>query len=198
MGAFSKIPVDTFQMIQKNAGVLLRNFDPTKPTFDDADIIGATTGGFQFSAVPSFVDMGEDIDNCPKGTKELMDVDTWDVTASGTYVALSGNNMTTLMAAADIEPVISQDTNARLVKLTPRNNLTDMDFRNLWWVGDRGGTDGNFIALHLINAINTGGFSLKTQDNGKGQFSFSYSCHPSINDQGKVPFEVYVMDPKEE
>lgn len=198
MGAFSKIPADTFQMIQKNAGVLLRNFDPENPTISDADIIGATTGGFQFSATPSFVDMGEDIDNCPKGTMELMDIDTWDVTASGTYVALSGNNMTTLMAAADIELVVTPGSNARLVKLTPRNNLTDMDFRSLWWVGDRGGTDGNFIALHLINAINTGGFSLKTQDNGKGQFSFSYSCHPSINDQDKVPFEVYVMDPKEE
>lgn len=198
MSTFSKIPADTFKMIQKDAGILLRSFDPTNPEFNDADIIGATTGGFQFSAVPSFVDMGEDIDNCPKGTMELMDFDTWDVTASGTFVSLSSTNMTTLMVSTDIEPVATPDANGRLVKITPRNSLREQDFRSLWWVGDRGGTDGNFIALHLINAINTGGFSLKTQDNGKGQFSFSYSCHPSINDQSKVPFEVYVMDPKEE
>lgn len=193
MSTFAKIPANTFQMIQKSAGILLRTFDPENPAFEDSAIIGATTGGFQFSAVPSFVDMGEDIDNCPNGMKELMDFDTWDIKASGTYVSLDAAGIRDMMATADL----GATTNG-LTKITPRNKLTDTDFTDLWWVGDRGTAEGGFIALHMMNTLNTGGFSLQTEDNGKGKYSFSYACHPSIDEQDTVPFEVYVLEPTTE
>ncbi len=188
MSDFAQIPTNTFSFIQKKAGILTREFDPTNPTIDNSKIIGATTGGYQFSAVPAMMDMGEDIDNCPKGMVELMDVDTWDVTASGTYVSLDASGVKDMVAVADIS-----DAGEGLKKITPRGKLQSEDFNSIWWVGPMGTGDG-FVAIHMINAINSGGFKLQTEDNGKGKYSFSYSCHPSLAEQDKVPFEVYVKE----
>lgn len=63
MGRFTVIPEDTFEALQLDAGVLLTNFDPSDPQApDDEDIICATTGGINATCVPTFSDMGEDVD----------------------------------------------------------------------------------------------------------------------------------------
>ena len=74
---FRKIPENTFKNIVLNAGVLLSSFTPATPTIEDTNILGATTGGINFTATPSFTDFGEDIDNCPKNMKELKKLDSW-------------------------------------------------------------------------------------------------------------------------
>ena len=53
MGQFTKIPQNTFESMQLDAGVLLNYFDPTNPSAPDANIICATTGGINASCVPS-------------------------------------------------------------------------------------------------------------------------------------------------
>ena len=62
---FAKVATDAFKNIQLNAGVVLSTFDPTTATIKDADIMGATSGGTNITATPTFTDFGEDIDNCP-------------------------------------------------------------------------------------------------------------------------------------
>lgn len=62
MAKFTKIPTTTFQQLQINAGVLLSEFTPSTPTVADANILGATSGGVNFTASPSYVDFGEDVD----------------------------------------------------------------------------------------------------------------------------------------
>lgn len=66
---FTQIPQDTFKELVLNAGVLLSAFSPDTAEYDNADIIGATSGGLTFVATPSFSDFGEDIDNCPKNVQ---------------------------------------------------------------------------------------------------------------------------------
>lgn len=66
---FTQIPQDTFKELVLNAGVLLSAFSPDAGEVADDAIIGATSGGINFSAVPSFSDFGEDIDNCPKNVQ---------------------------------------------------------------------------------------------------------------------------------
>ena len=64
MGIFTKIPQDTFSELQLDAGVLLNKFDPAKVAAPaDEDIICATTGGINISCVPTYSDMGEDVDH---------------------------------------------------------------------------------------------------------------------------------------
>lgn len=66
---FTKIPSDAFQKLQINAGILTTDFTPATGTIGEAGQIGATTGGVNFTATPSFSDFGEDIDNCPKNVQ---------------------------------------------------------------------------------------------------------------------------------
>lgn len=51
---FTKIPVDTFQKLQINAGVLTTDFTPATGTIGEAGQIGATTGGVNLPQRPAF------------------------------------------------------------------------------------------------------------------------------------------------
>ena len=97
---FTKIPETTFQQLQLNAGVLLRNFDPASAEVDNADIIGATSGGVTFAAVPTYSDFGDDIDNCPKNMLELKNLDSWAITMCGSFVTVDTAAAKLLIAAA--------------------------------------------------------------------------------------------------
>ena len=183
---YTKIPETTFKNLQLNAGVLLSAFNPESATVADESIIGATTGGVNFTATPTFSDYGEDIDNCPKNMKELKKLDSWEISMSGTYVTVDANAVKALVGAADVSGN----------KITPRNDLKLTDFTDVWWVGDysdkNGETNGGFVAIHMMNALSTGGFAIQSSDNGKGNFAFTYTAHYSMDAQDTVPFEVYV------
>ena len=186
---FTKIPSDTFQKLQINAGILTTDFTPATGTIGEAGQIGATTGGVNFTATPTYSDMGEDIDNCPKNMKELKKLDSWEAKMTGTFVNADTAIAKLLCGAADIG---SPDT----TKVTPRNDLKDADFDDIWLVGDysdkNGETNGGFIAIKLLNALSTGGFQLKTADKAKGQFAFEFTGHYSMSAQDTVPFEIYI------
>jgi hypothetical protein len=183
---FTKIPETAFQNLQLNAGILLSAFDPEGGTVAEGAILGATTGGNNFTATPVFNDFGEDIDNCPKNMKELKKLDTWEVAMSGTFVTVSAKLAKTLVGAAEMAGE----------KITPRNDLAEADFTDLWWVGDysdkNGETNGGFVAVHMMNALNTGGFTIQSTDKGKGQFAYNFTAHYGMKAQDTVPFEVYV------
>ena len=183
---YTKIPETTFQNLQLNAGVLLSAFNPASATVANESIIGATTGGVNFTATPTFSDYGEDIDNCPKNMMELKKLDSWEISMSGTYVTVDANAVKSLVGAADVSGN----------KITPRNDVLLSDFTDIWWVGDysdkNGETNGGFVAIHMMNALSTGGFAIQSSDNGKGNFAFTYTAHYSMSAQDTVPFEVYV------
>lgn len=186
---FTKIPTDTFKSLVINAGVILKEFDPANPTSDyDANIVGATSGGVNITAVPSFTDYGEDIDNCPKNMLELKKIDAWEVKMSGSFITLDADMAALLLAAAD------STTSSN--KVAPRTDLADSDFNDLWFVGDysdkNGATKGGFVAIKVLNALSTGGFSLQSTDKGKAKIAFEFTGHVSINAQDVVPFEVYI------
>lgn len=187
---FTRIPESAFKELVLNAGYLATTFDPTAGTApEESALLGATTGGINFTAVPSFTDFGEDIDNCPKNMKELKRLESWEVKMAGTFVNASTAIAKSLCGAADIDT-----TDA--TKITPRNDIKDADFDDIWLVGDysdkNGDTNGGFIAIHMLNALSTGGFQMQTADKAKGQFAFEYTAHYSMSAQDTVPFEIYI------
>lgn len=189
---FTKIPESTFKNLQLNAGVLLTAFDPASPDPVDSSIIGATTGGVTFVATPTYSDFGEDIDNCPKNMKELKQLVSWEIKMSGNFITTSSAAAKRLIGAADEAGE----------KITPRNDIKEADFFDLWWVGDysdeNGEENGGFVAVHMMNTLSTGGFQIQTTDKGKGQFSFEFTAHYSMAAQTTVPFEVYIKAGTEE
>lgn len=188
---FTRIPTTTFEEIAINAGVICTDFTPATGTIAEANILGATSGGLTVTAVPEFADMGEDIDNCPKNTKELKKIKSWTVTASGTLVTMKSATAKRLLAAANVASN----------KITPRMDLDPTastgDFGDLWIVGDysdkNGAANGGFVALHVLNALSTGGFSFVSADGEKAKFAFEFTGHVSIDAQDVVPFEMYIQ-----
>jgi len=185
---FTQVPADTFSKLQLNAGVILTDFTPATGAYDRANIIGATGGGVSFAATPEFVDFGEDIDNVPANTKELKRIDTITATMSGTFKQADTALAKRLIGAADVDTPTG--------KVTPRVDLLDSDFSDIWWVGDYSdantGDTAGYMAIRLIDALSTGGFSIQSNDKGKGDFSFEFTGHFTLEDIERVPYELYV------
>lgn len=180
MGMFTVIPQSTFEEMQLDAGILLTSFNPASPSVVDSAIVCATTGGITASCVPTYSDLGEDVDNCPNNMKELKHLDSWECTLGFTSLGVSPANIKLALGAADIG---SSST------ITPRRDLAQTDFSDLWWVGDR--ADGGFVAIQIKNALSTGGFSLTTSKSGKGQVAVTLTGHVSMAAQNVVPMVFY-------
>ena len=178
----TKLPENVFDHIQRNAGILLSEFDPETKAILAANIIGETSEGINFSDTPSYVDYGEDIDNCPKNTMELKEIDSREVKVSGTYVSATAEMIKSLVGAADLDT--SKET------ITPRDELKLEDFKSIWFVCEYG--KGGLIAIQLKNMLSTTGFALQTTDKGKGKFAFEYTAHYSLESPDEVPYKVYV------
>lgn len=184
-GRFTVIPQSTFEEMQMDAGVLLKTFNPASPAVTDGNIICATTGGINASCTAEYSDLGEDVDNCPNNMKELKHLDSWSCTMSFTSLGTSPESIKLSLGAADID-----GTDA--TKIVPRSELKQTDFSDIWWVGDR--ADGGFVAIQLKNALSTGGFTIQTTKNGKGQVTVELTGHVSISAQTTVPMVFYSVE----
>lgn len=185
---YTQIPATAFQNIQLNAGILVDGFTPSNGTVT-GNLLGATTGGVNFTDSVEYNDFGEDIDNCPKNTKELKKLSSHEAKISGTFVTISAAVAKMLAGAADIDDLDAGH-------IIPRNDLLESDFEDIWWIGDYSdvntGNDAGFVAIHMMNALNTGGFQIQSTDKAKGQFAFEFTGHYSMDSQDTVPYEIYV------
>lgn len=179
---FTKIPQNTFEELQINAGILVKDFDVSTGTFADSDMITATTGGITVNVKPSYQDFGDDIDNCPKDTMELKRIESTEVSLSTTALNINEALLLYMLGAAD------KDSNTGAIK--PRKDLKTTDFSTIWWIGDL--SNGGYIAVKISNALSTDGFSIKTTDKGKGNVSITLTGHTSIYAQDVIPAEFYL------
>ena len=189
---YTRVEADAFQKLQMNAGIIAKHFNPATGVV--GDIIAATTGGLRFATNPSFTDFGEDVDNVPANTMQLKRLTSYDPVISGTALTVTAAIAKLFVGGADID-----GSNASHV--IPRHELTEADFEDIWIVGDYSdknsgeGTAG-YVAIHIMNALNTAGFQLQTSKNNKGQFAFEFHGHYDIEDLtagfDNAPFEIYV------
>lgn len=180
---FVKVPENAFKEMQLEAGLILNQFDISgKTDVADSDIVCATTGGINIVCKPTFTDYGDDIDNVPANMLEFKEIDGWDCSLGFTALNASASVIKMALCAADVEGN----------KITPRNDLTAADAKDVWWVGER--KDGGFVACCLKNSLSTDGLTLKTTKNGKGNLSCTLTGHVSIKAQDVVPMEFYVQE----
>lgn len=184
---YTKIPTTAFQNIQMNAGILVDTFTPGTGVI--GNILGATSGGCNFTDTVTYKDYGEDIDNCPKNTKELKKLESHEAKLTGNFVTVSAANAKRLVGAADVDELDA-------THIVPRNDVLDSDFEDVWLIGDYSdvntGANAGFVAIHLMNALNTGGFQIQTTDKEKGKFAFEFTGHYSMQAQDTVPYEIYI------
>lgn len=188
MAKYTQVRADTWESIQINAGVLVKAFIPATGAYNKSDILGATNGGVSFASNPEYIDYGSDIDNVPANTKQLKRVQSYNPELSGTFTVVDTTLGKQLIAAADID---SNDS----THIIPRNALDESDFEDIWLVGDystKNGANGGYCAVHVKNALSTGGFQWQTTKDGKGQFAFTFTGHYDLEDIDDIPFEVYI------
>lgn len=186
---FTKIPQETFNELQLNAGILVKDFDVETGTYADSDMITATSGGITVSVKPSFEDFGSDIDNCPKNSLELKrKTDADEVTITTTALNISEEMLLLQLGAADKDNVTGA--------IKPRRDLRTTDFSTVWWIGDL--SNGGYIAIKVMNALSTEGFSIKTADKGKATQDLTLTGHTSLYAQDVVPVEFYIGAPDNE
>lgn len=183
---FTQVKTDAFQNLQMNAGIICDSFTPSTGTI--GNILGATTGGFTFNSNPTYLDFGEDVDNCPPNTWQLKRVSYYDPVISGTFLTISAENAKKLTGGADIP---SND----VTHVVPRGSLESTDFSDVWVIGDYSdkntGQNAGFLAVHLKKVLNTAGIQWTSTKDGKGQFAFEFHGHYDLQNVDDVPFEIY-------
>ena len=185
MSEFTKVKATTMDEIQMNAGIMVDEFEPSTGVY--GNILAATTGGFQFSANPEYEDYGEDIDNMPANTWQMKRIKSYDPAASGNFVALTAALAKRLSGAGALSGN----------KITPSHALVEADFADVWIVGDyssknEGQATAGYVAIHIMNALNTAGFQWQSTKDGKGQFAFDFHGHYDLDDIDIAPYEIYV------
>lgn len=185
MSAYTKARATAFQEIQMNAGIVCDDFTPA--TGAHGNIIGVTTGGLTFNSNPEYTDYGEDMDNVPPNTWQLKRIKSYDPALSGNWVTLTAEEARKLVGAGILDSA----------HIIPGTELTESDFDDIWLVGDYSDKNNvlghaGYIAIHIMHALNTGGFQWTSQKDGKGQFAFDYHGHYDLNNIDQVPFEIYV------
>lgn len=188
---YAQLPLNLHQTLATTAGVILSDFDPENPgTAEEiqARVMYATTGGVTLSCVAFFQDHGKDIDNCPKNIRENMEISAWECKLIGTALTLTEDTALSLMGAADKTQGAAEDD---ALVFQARTSVYASDFKTLWYVCPYG-TQGGFLAVKLENALNRGGFSWKTREDGKGRFAFEYVGHSDLSRPYAVPFTFYM------
>lgn len=186
---FVQLPENIRETIATEAGILLSDFDPENPGEAEAvkaNIVLATSGGVSVSCVATYKDFGSDIDNCPKNTMELAEVDGYECTISGTGVTVDANSAKFSMGAAT-----STTSESGVTTIQPTMTLKSEHFKTMWYVCPYG-TSGGFVAVKLENALSAGGFSMQSTEREKGKFAFNYKGYSSLTNPNKVPFTFYV------
>lgn len=183
---FDKISSTAFAEMQKDAGMICKGINlqelGTKEITDD-QIVLTTTGGINPTCVPTTEDWGEDVDNCPNGTKEMMHITGWECGLSCTALNMTLQSLKLALGAADIDESSG--------KVTPRSDIDpDKDFEDLWWIGPM--TNGGWLAIELKNVFSTGGLSIQTTKKAKGQMALTLRCFYSIEDTETVPMNFYI------
>lgn len=192
MGRFTVISSDAFDALQTDAGVLLTSFDPTNPYTDptDAQIVATTTGGINPQCVPTYSDLGEDVDNVPNNMMEYKHLDGWNCSMGFTSIKFNAANTVWALGAAD-QTTLSNGVK----KIVPRRGLKQTDFKDLWWVGDK--ASGGAYAICLKNALSTGGLNIQSTKNGKGTNQMTITGHISVAAQNVMPMEFYDIPAEE-
>ena len=185
---YTQVSATAFQELQLNAGIVVSDFDPSDGSID-GDILGVTSGGITFASNPTYVDFGDGMDNVPDNTWQLKRVQGYDPTLSGTFLTITDELAKQLSGAGGLSSN----------HITPSHALAETDFDDIWLVGDYSDKNDNgtnktagFCAVHIMNALNTSGFNWKSNDDGKGEYSFEFHGHYDIENIDTVPFEIYV------
>lgn len=203
-GGTTALRSDTFNKLQLNAGILLKNLNYSSVTDATAlktaianiisggtspigEMIGATRGGGTFTATREL--RTPEIDGMRYGFKGSDFVDSVDAYLSTTLVEVTPQNVQDLLTAGVTPTTSGKKTTVKMnTAITSSNYLT-----NICWVGDL--ANGQMVLICLKNAINTADFTFTYTDKGEGTLAAEFHARQAaVNDYDEAPFEIVFFD----
>lgn len=172
---------ETFQNLQLNAGVFLKNFNYADIADADAletailqaletggeNILGATIGGGSFQMTPSIRNIEADGMRYPIKGSTVNDM--WTVKLTGTMKECRPQNFKDALICADM----TEDGAKTTIRVRTDIEMTDY-IPSLCWVGD---TSRGFVMIDLLNALNLTGANFTFTDKGEGTLPFEFQAH---------------------
>lgn len=196
-GSLSALRKATFDKLQLNVGIFLKDFDYDQLADAEAlasaiataitsgDILGATRGGGQFSVSREM--RNPEVDGLRYRFKGSTRVDSMDPQLSTTLVEVTPDNFA---AALGTTATVS----GKLTSIKCQTGLTDDSYLdNLCWAGEL--ADGTMVLIVLYNALNTSDFTFTFTDKGEGSYGVEFhGCQDDVEDFDYAPFEVIFFD----
>lgn len=198
-GLTTPLRTETFENLQLNAGIFLKNFDYSSAANAGAlktliiaevaagtNILGATRGGGSFVVTREL--RSPEADGKRYGYKGDKFVDSADARLSTTLLEVTPENLKDALAAATITTDGLKKTIRMNTAIDPSDYLT-----NLCWVGDL--SDGRLVLICLYNALNTADLNLTFTDKGEGTLPVEFHAHQDdVMDYDTAPFEIVYFD----
>ena len=195
-GSLSALREATFDSLELNVGIFIKNFKTTALAATDAgalltsiaaaisagsDLLGATRGGGNFTV--SRETRTPDVDGLRYRWKGGTFVDSADPQLSTTLVETTPENFATAMGG-------TASTSGKLTTVRMPTAIGDDAYLDdLCWVGEL--ADGRLVMICLYNALNTADFTFTFQDKGEGSFGVEFhACQENFDDYDYAPFEV--------
>lgn len=182
---------ETFENLQLNAGIFLKNFDYSRvenaegliqaiktASEDKEKYFGATKGGGTFSAVPTMRRIEVDGMRAPIVGSQV--IDEWTVKLTTTLAEITAENMKAAFATGET---------AKQEKITTVKIRTDLNANDyidkLCWIGDI--SDGSYVLIDITKALNTAGATLNFTDKGEGNIPVEFVAHQTEISSDYVP-----------
>lgn len=199
-GLTSPIRSETFENLQLNAGIFIKNFDYSE--IDDAtelktavataitagtNILGATRGGGTFTATREI--RTPEVDGMRYGFIGSDFVDSADAYLSTTLVEVTPDSIKACLGNA------TTSTSGKKTTIKMHTAIEDTDYlTNLCWIGDI--ADGRLVLICLKNALNTADFTLTFTDKGEGTLAAEFHARQAnVLDYDYAPFEIVYLEP---
>jgi hypothetical protein len=179
-----------------DSGVLFKNV--TNPASGDysaltkENFIGATTGGVEFTAAPSLIDLFEDVDGAYGKFKGGDVIETWEISLSTSLLEATSKNLAMAIGPADITD--NTDMTGGGKTITPSNCIEDKHYAtNICLFVTKKGYD-KPVVIEMTNVINGNGFSLTTNSKNKGTIEVELSPRFDLANPDVVPFKIHLPE----
>ena len=197
-GSTSALRPDTFENLQLNVGMFVKNFDYSSiANAEDlltamanelttgTNLLGATRGGGTFNVSR---DMRQpQIDGLRYRFRGGNFVDSSDPYISTTLVETTPENFAVVLGAE-----ITTSGLKKTIKMPTAINDSAY-LSNLCWIGDL--ADGRCVLIKLDNALNTANFQFTFADKSEGTTTVEFhACQDSVLDYDYAPFEIVFFD----
>ena len=189
LSIYSGFTAKTAKHLQLDAGAFLKNYDVTTDTWEtakDTKLLGATSGGGSFSAVPTIRRI--ELDGVKGAAKGLEALDEWVVTLTANVKEITAESIKLALASAQSESV---EAPSGYTKITAKNEIALTDYLdNMTWVGRLSGT-GDPVIVVVKNALCTNGLTISFADKSEGLIPITVTGHYDPSDLDSPPFEIY-------